>query len=424
MNPGLSYRFANLESSRFPPTGGKQTKKQCAHLRAPSWRQPPPRGASRAPGRALLARAPAERGAPARPPRPALPPAPPMNAPEKIRCDACPVMCYIAPGQTGACDRYGNLGGRIVRSDPLTVLDRTLAAGGAVVPFSTGDWDGEIARDGFVTGIGAGTTYPDYKPAPFIVASEVAGRRRRHRRHRGDLQLLRRQGEDRHRPPPRPRAGRRARRRRGDRPRHHRRIRLADAFPRRRRAPDRRLQGRGPRHLRRTPRALQPRAGRARGRRRLLARRPGRPPADRRRRSRAADARRLRFGHHRHVRRAMARPRRRGRRRRRPHHRRRLRAPGRQGAGLGADRHPHQGLPLDPRPLLPRLRARRRLGRHQHLRSARDPRPLRGAARRPPRHDRADGLDHRRGARLLRARRPPRAGAPPAARERCARPSR
>ncbi len=29
--------------------------------------------------------------------------------------------------------------------------------------------------DTFVTGIGAGTTYPDYKPAPFIVSSEVAG---------------------------------------------------------------------------------------------------------------------------------------------------------------------------------------------------------------------------------------------------------
>src|SRR6185312_3825062 len=27
----------------------------------------------------------------------------------------------------------------------------------------------------FVTGIGAGTTYPDYKPAPFIVSSEVEG---------------------------------------------------------------------------------------------------------------------------------------------------------------------------------------------------------------------------------------------------------
>ena len=25
---------------------------------------------------------------------------------EKIRCDACPVMCYIADGKSGACDRY------------------------------------------------------------------------------------------------------------------------------------------------------------------------------------------------------------------------------------------------------------------------------------------------------------------------------
>jgi hypothetical protein len=30
----------------------------------------------------------------------------------KIRCDACPVMCYIAPGQTGACDRYANAADR------------------------------------------------------------------------------------------------------------------------------------------------------------------------------------------------------------------------------------------------------------------------------------------------------------------------
>ena len=27
----------------------------------------------------------------------------------------------------------------------------------------------------FVTGVGSGTTYPDYKPAPFIVSSEQAG---------------------------------------------------------------------------------------------------------------------------------------------------------------------------------------------------------------------------------------------------------
>ena len=94
---------------------------------------------------------------------------------EKIRCDACPVMCYIAPGQTGACDRYANESGRIVRTDPVVLLSRTVAAGGRVVPFATPDWDGEIVAGAFMTGIGSGTTYPDYKPAPFIVSSQVEG---------------------------------------------------------------------------------------------------------------------------------------------------------------------------------------------------------------------------------------------------------
>ena len=47
------------------------------------------------------------------------------------------------------------------------------------MPFLEGgaEWDGELVRSGesFVTGIGAGTTYPDYKPAPFIVGAEVDG---------------------------------------------------------------------------------------------------------------------------------------------------------------------------------------------------------------------------------------------------------
>jgi hypothetical protein len=83
---------------------------------------------------------------------------------EKIRCDACPIMCYIAPGQTGACDRYANAAGRIVRTDPVTMLSRTVEGGGAVVPLARGDWDGEmlVPGDAFVTGIGSGTTYPDY----------------------------------------------------------------------------------------------------------------------------------------------------------------------------------------------------------------------------------------------------------------------
>ncbi|OYX14653.1 MAG: 6-hydroxynicotinate reductase [Rhizobiales bacterium 32-66-8] len=107
-----------------------------------------------------------------------LSPAEPRPADDKIRCDACPVMCYIKPGLTGACDRYGNSAGELVRVDPHVVLDRTLEQGGTVVPFNRGgDWDGKLLStpETFVTAIGAGTTYPDYKPAPFIVSSQVEG---------------------------------------------------------------------------------------------------------------------------------------------------------------------------------------------------------------------------------------------------------
>ena len=98
----------------------------------------------------------------------------PRDKPEKIRCDACPVLCYIAEGRSGACDRYANHGGALVRLDPLTVIE----GGAAAVPFLDGaEWDGDILRADrpVVTAIGAGTTYPDYKPAPFIVSQEVAG---------------------------------------------------------------------------------------------------------------------------------------------------------------------------------------------------------------------------------------------------------
>lgn len=100
-----------------------------------------------------------------------------MSKPEKIRCDACPVMCYIADGKIGACDRYANQGGRIIRCDPLTILDRRIDAGDEVKPFLKADWDGATASgdDVFVTAIGSGTTYPDYKPAPFLVSRDIDG---------------------------------------------------------------------------------------------------------------------------------------------------------------------------------------------------------------------------------------------------------
>ena len=172
---------------------------------------------------------------------------------EKIRCDACPVMCYIADGRTGACDRYGNRDGRIVRLDPLTILEHAAATGDAVVPFAgeadigTASWSTAGASS---PAIGAGTTYPDYKPAPFIVSQEVEG---------VDLVTVVTEGifsycgvkvkidTDRHLGPET--ATVRAARR-GGRPCHHRRIRLADAVARRRASPDRRLEVRRPRHLR------------------------------------------------------------------------------------------------------------------------------------------------------------------------------
>jgi hypothetical protein len=94
-----------------------------------------------------------------------------------VTCDACPVLCRIRPGKTGACDRYGNVDGKLARLAPAVVLERTLARDGKLVPFAGEGWNGGLLRDGetFVTGIGAGTTYPDYKPAPFIVSSRVDG---------------------------------------------------------------------------------------------------------------------------------------------------------------------------------------------------------------------------------------------------------
>ncbi len=94
-----------------------------------------------------------------------------------ITCDACPVLCRMRPGRNGACDRYANLDGALTRLDPLLVTQRIADADGDLVPFGAKQWDGSLTPGAptFVTGVGSGTTYPDYKPAPFIVASEYQG---------------------------------------------------------------------------------------------------------------------------------------------------------------------------------------------------------------------------------------------------------
>ncbi|MGH8822192.1 MAG: 6-hydroxynicotinate reductase, partial [Rhodoferax sp.] len=108
---------------------------------------------------------------------------------DKIECNACPVLCQIKLGRSGACDRYANVDGALVRVDPVLLLRRTLTTEtGPMVPFAKSgrqggqglvpdDWNGDLLRanDVFVTGVGSSTTYPDYKPAPFIVSSLVDG---------------------------------------------------------------------------------------------------------------------------------------------------------------------------------------------------------------------------------------------------------
>jgi hypothetical protein len=116
-------------------------------------------------------------------------------AASKVECNACPVLCQISEGRAGACDRYANQAGVLIRVDPVVLLRRTLDTQGEalLVPFAlqaddegndvrtdaAGDahWNGDLlhANEVFVTGVGASTTYPDYKPAPFIVSSVVDG---------------------------------------------------------------------------------------------------------------------------------------------------------------------------------------------------------------------------------------------------------
>ena len=106
---------------------------------------------------------------------------------QKIACNACPVLCQITEGRSGACDRYANRDGVLVRLDPVLMLRRELSkAEPALVPFlardsqdaaaaQSSDTERMTGDDVFITGVGSSTTYPDYKPAPFIVSSKVAG---------------------------------------------------------------------------------------------------------------------------------------------------------------------------------------------------------------------------------------------------------
>ncbi len=87
--------------------------------------------------------------------------------PDAIECDACPIKCWINAGHIGACHRYRNEEGRLVRLTPLHTFED--------VAQTVGPDPKEVIRKPVVTAIGSGTTYPDCKPAPCILKENRAG---------------------------------------------------------------------------------------------------------------------------------------------------------------------------------------------------------------------------------------------------------
>ena len=85
----------------------------------------------------------------------------PKPSDSRTVCTACPIACAIPEGFYGACKRYLNKEGQITRQARLHTYEEVeslmRSAGGGVI------------GKPLITGIGSGTTYPDFRPSPFIV---------------------------------------------------------------------------------------------------------------------------------------------------------------------------------------------------------------------------------------------------------------
>ncbi len=77
-----------------------------------------------------------------------------------IVCSSCSVQCRIPAGHTGACKRYTNENGKLVRNRALVVHNDGIT------------YPDPRLQGPIITAVGAGTNYPCIRPAPHIV-SEV-----------------------------------------------------------------------------------------------------------------------------------------------------------------------------------------------------------------------------------------------------------
>ena len=80
---------------------------------------------------------------------------------DTVECDACPIKCWVPLNAMGACHRYENLNGTLVRTTPSHSFDD--------VCHIVGPEPHESIQTPVITALGAGTTYPCCKPAPRIV---------------------------------------------------------------------------------------------------------------------------------------------------------------------------------------------------------------------------------------------------------------
>lgn len=82
---------------------------------------------------------------------------------ESIKCRSCPVQCEIGVGFTGACKRYMNENGMLVRNR------------GLVIDAICNEKSDQALQRPLITAVGAGTAYPCCRPAPHIVKDNLEG---------------------------------------------------------------------------------------------------------------------------------------------------------------------------------------------------------------------------------------------------------
>jgi len=81
---------------------------------------------------------------------------------DHVVCTKCGVLCQIPEGLYGACKRFTNVNGELVRNRPLEIP----------VKEAEEKEKNAISRP-VITAVGCGASYPDYNPAPYIVEDKV-----------------------------------------------------------------------------------------------------------------------------------------------------------------------------------------------------------------------------------------------------------